>query len=63
MFMDAGSNKTIEPRAGKSPGLAALRSTKSCPLLTGWAGGCSGTLFCVSSNSGITQHFVFRLIA
>lgn len=58
MFMDAGSNKTIEPRAGESLGLPALGQPRWCHLLTGWAGGCSGTLFCVSSNCGVMQHFI-----
>lgn len=54
MFMDAGSNKTIEPRAGESPGLPALGQPTLCHLPIGWAGGCSGTLFCVSGNCGVT---------
>lgn len=48
VFMDAGSNKTIEPRAGKSLSLPALRQAKLCHLLTGWTGRYSGTLSAVT---------------
>ncbi|POI31845.1 hypothetical protein CIB84_004404, partial [Bambusicola thoracicus] len=51
VFMDAGSNKTIEPQAGKNLGLPALRQANLCPWVAGWAGWYSGTL-----------HFVLAVI-
>lgn len=46
VFMDAGSNKTIEPQAGKSLGLPALRQASLCPWVAGWY---TGTLHFVSA--------------
>ncbi|OXB81171.1 UNVERIFIED_CONTAM: hypothetical protein H355_005101 [Colinus virginianus] len=36
VFMDAGSNKTIEPQAGRSLGLPALRQADLCPWWAVW---------------------------
>lgn len=51
VFMDADSNKTVEPRAGMSPGCAIY-----C-----WAGRCCGTVFCVSSNDVSNGAFCVQI--